>query len=164
MELFLIRHAEAVERSSELPDERRALTGRGRRQFAQCVRGLDRLRLRFDELVHSPLLRALETAELCLPLLDGETRVSTRLVRAPSATLLTELTGERVALVGHEPHLSELLTLACVGWRVLGDSEEGAPFAFEKGGVAWLRGEARVGGMQQVAFLPPRVLRALAKR
>jgi phosphohistidine phosphatase len=161
MDLFLVRHAEAVDRAAGISDERRALTARGRRHFAKCVRGLGRLGLRFDVLVHSPLLRAMETAELCVPLLDGETRVSMRLVQPPDEALLTELTGGRVAIVGHEPYLSELLTLATIGWRVLGDSEERAPFAFEKGGVAWLRGEPRVGGMQQVAFLPPRVLRAL---
>ena len=163
MDLFLIRHAEAVDRVAGISDEHRALTERGRRRFARSVRGLRKLGLRFDALVHSPLLRAMETAELCVPLLDGATRVSARLARAPDESLLSELTGERVALVGHEPHMAQLLMLACVGWRLIGEGEDEAPFAFEKGGVAWLRGEARVGGMQLIAFLGPDVLRALAE-
>jgi hypothetical protein len=38
---------------------------------------------------------------------------------------------------------------------------QGAQFALEKGGVLWLRGEPKPGGMEVVAAMPPRLLRRM---
>jgi phosphohistidine phosphatase SixA len=60
-----------------------------------------------------------------------------------------------VALFGHEPQLSELLS------RLLG-VEDAARVTFKKGGAALLdvQGEPRRGGTL-LWFLPPRILREL---
>src|SRR5262245_28298361 len=63
MDLVVVRHAIAEERSAGLPDEERALTPRGRRRMRLAVDGLRRLKLRFDRVLHSPLKRAAQTAE-----------------------------------------------------------------------------------------------------
>ena len=53
-------------------DAERPLTPQGRERFAQAVLGLQRLEVRLDRLYHSPWLRAVETAALLRPILEGE--------------------------------------------------------------------------------------------
>ena len=158
MDLLLIRHAQAVPRAADaarMRDAARRLTKRGRGQLGRTVRGLERLGLTFDRILHSPKLRSIESANALSSLLHGESTVTRRLCVAPSDQLLAEIHGERVALVGHEPHLSALVAMLV-----------GAPVAItlKPSGVAWLEGDLRPGGMQVRALLPPRVLRALAER
>jgi phosphohistidine phosphatase len=156
MELFIIRHGIAVPGSMLLADADRPLTPKGRKRFSQAVRGLQRLKVRFDRLYHSPWLRAVETAELLAPVLDGKAVDSAALARAPSQDLLDALMGERVALVGHEPWMGEL-----VAWLTTGAPPHGHVFAFKRGGVAWLEGQPQPGQMVLQAFLPPKMLRKL---
>jgi phosphohistidine phosphatase len=163
MELIVVRHELAAPASPELDDAARPLTARGRKRARKLARGLSALELRFDRLYHSPLLRALETAEALHPLVDGETRVSAELAAAPSRALLDELEGERAVLVGHEPWLSELIAWLVLGWQVIETDRSDGSFALEKGGVAWLHGEPEPGGMTLRALLPPRTLRALGR-
>ena len=157
MELFLVRHAIAVPSSEERPDAERPLSDDGRRRFGQVARGLDRMGVRLDRVLHSPWTRAVETAELLHRVLDGESSVEPALAREPDSELLGRLAGgERVAVVGHEPWMSELLALL-----VTGSKSHAGRLGFRKGQVAWLRGEAKARGMELVASLPPRVLRRL---
>lgn len=157
MQLFVIRHATAVPRGGRAPDAERRLTPKGRRRWARAVRGLERLGTTFDRLYHSPWRRAVETADALADLVDGETVATRGLAREPTAALVAQLEGERVALVGHQPWLGEL-----VGILVFGEAREGARFDLKKGAVVWLEGDPRAGGMMIRAVLPPRVLRALA--
>lgn len=166
MQLILIRHAPAGDRvewaRSGLPDEDRPLTKEGRTKMRRVVRGLRRVLESPERLFSSPLLRARETAELLLeryPDLRVETTPELEPDADPAATLawLKSLDdGQRIALVGHEPHLSGLL-----GLLVHGDpSLDTLPF--RKGGVAILELDTlRPAGARLTAFLPPRVLRAL---
>jgi phosphohistidine phosphatase len=159
MELFVIRHAIAVPGSMFLADVDRPLSPKGRKRFAEAVLGLQCLKVRFDRLYHSPWLRAVETAELLAPVLDGKAVCSPALACAPSQGLLDALRGARVALVGHEPWLGEL-----VAWLTTGVPPHGSVFAFKRGGVAWLEGQPQPGRMVLQAFLPPKVLRELGER
>jgi phosphohistidine phosphatase len=158
MELFVIRHAIAAPGSMRLADVDRPLSPKGRTRFAQAVIGLQYLKVRFDRLYHSPWLRAVETAELLAPVLDGKAMSSPALARAPSQDLLDALVGARVALVGHEPWMGEL-----VAWLTTGALPHGGVFAFKRGGVAWLEGQPQPGRMMLQAFLPPKVLRKLGE-
>lgn len=165
MDLFLIRHAEAESESADGSDERRALTRRGRRRFTREVQGLARLGVRFDRLLFSPLLRAQETAELAFDLVDGESEVVLELASAPLADFVTSI-GARpegsLALVGHEPWLSQLVTRLLV--HATGPTNTPSVLHIEKGGVVHLSGEVEEGGMSLVAAYPPLVLRKLARR
>ncbi|WP_038056715.1 SixA phosphatase family protein [Thermus amyloliquefaciens] len=164
MELFLVRHALALppEGEGEEADDRRPLAPKGVRWFRKVVRGLESLGVALDLILTSPKRRALETAELLADLLEGETRVTPHLAAPPSEALLAEIPREgRVALVGHEPYLTELLAWLLLG-DFLGASARGGlegRFLLKKGGVAWLEGEPRPGGMVLLALLPPRVFR-----
>lgn len=162
----MIRHATAVERiegASDADDAARPLTDRGRRRFRLVVRGLRRLGLDVDRVLHSPWTRAAQTADLLGRLVAGDLdevrRVTPHLAAPPRAELFADLAaagGDRVAVVGHEPWLADLLSLLTTGSTAHADA-----LPFKKGGVAWLDGTASPGGMKLIAFLPPRVLRAI---
>ncbi|MDP2313984.1 MAG: phosphoglycerate mutase family protein [Pseudomonadota bacterium] len=165
MHLYLIRHATAADAPAgttpeglpegiDAADADRPLTPRGARRFCEVVRGLERLGIGFDRVYHSPLLRAVQTAELLDGLVTGETIVSTHLAGPPSELFLTSLDGDRVAVVGHQPWLGELL-----GILTLGTVEAGRAFTWKKGGVAWLEGEPAPNGMTVRGFWAPRILR-----
>ena len=156
MQLFLIRHAIAVPASEDSEDAARPLTAEGRRKFERVVRGLDRLGVRLDRVIHSPWTRAVQTADLLHRLIDGESQVEMGLTRPPDAELAARLAGDRVAAVGHEPWMSELLALLVTGNKTHADR-----FRCKKGQVAWLEGEPQPRGMELVASLPPRILRRI---
>ena len=158
MELYLIRHAPAAPRSAGMDDALRPLTPEGKRSFATEVEGLARLGITFDRLYHSPLLRAVETAELLIPIVQGESVSTSLLADDPGLPLLRDLSGRRVALVGHEPWMSEL-----TAWLIHDDPGLSDAFVVKKGGVVWLDGEPAPGHMSLRGFFPPKVLRALSR-
>jgi phosphohistidine phosphatase len=161
VELWLIRHAPAEPTPAERRDAERALKPAGAHRFARAVRGMRRLDLRFERVLHSPLLRALQTADLLRPVLDGRTEVTPWLSAPPGDALLALVRNGpagRTALVGHEPHLSQL-----AAWLTLdGATHEAIAradlFRLQKGGVVHLAGDLRPGGMTLIGFLPPRLL------
>lgn len=156
MELFIIRHATAEERREGKDDAARKLTKAGREKWRHAVGGLDALGVRFDRLYHSPWTRAVETADEAEALIDGDRVMTERLAAEPGPELLAELTGDCVAVVGHEPWLGQL-----VAWLITSKTDAAERFLMKKGGVAWLEGEPRPGKMTLKALLPPKVLRGL---
>jgi len=155
MDLYLIRHAIAEDRRDGLRDADRALTDRGRERFAAVVEGLVRAHFRFDRVYHSPWLRAVETAEMLVPLTKGERVTVEGLARAPEPDFFASLLGDSVACVGHEPWMSDALSLLTTG------DPHGPWLRFKKGGMAWLRGRPYPGGMELRALIPPRGLAPL---
>jgi phosphohistidine phosphatase len=153
MDLFVIRHGVAEARREGLPDAERALTPKGRAKLVEIVRGVERLGVRFEVMLHSPWRRAVETAEVLAPL-SAETRVTDTLAQAPSDALLGLLDRTKMAVVGHEPWLTEL-----VAWLALGTPDHADRFVLRKGGIAHLCGDPRPRGMQIVGLYRPRVLR-----
>ena len=121
MELYVVRHGEAA-RYAPGGDADRPLTEQGARQVEAVARGLQGLGVELDALLASPLRRAQETAGLLAPALGG-IAVDTRPALdggAPASTILRELrewtrSRRRVAIVGHQPVLGELVTLASFG-------------------------------------------------
>jgi phosphohistidine phosphatase len=142
MRLLLIRHGQA---DSAPVDAERQLSFEGRRRLAAEARGLARLGVRFGRVLTSPLVRAVQTAELLEPLLagpDGAGReVADELAREPSEALLERCRGDNLALIGHEPWQGQLAS-----WLVTGDPH-GACFALEPGGVLVLDGLPQPGRM-----------------
>jgi len=163
MRLLIVRHAAAVERGEGgFADDDRPLTPEGERKFKEAAKGAAKL---FDEpamILTSPLPRALRTAEILRDAFGAG--VPLKPTTALSYGTFDELEGlvtsypkdSLVAIVGHEPTLSELLA------RLVGASEAG-PFGFKKGGMALV---ALKKGLQPGAalehFLPPKALRELA--
>jgi phosphohistidine phosphatase len=165
MKLYLVRHARAEPPRARLDDAARALTRAGRERLLEVRAGLVALGFAPERIVHSPWLRALQTAEL---LADGaiETEVHAGLASPPDAGLVAGLArlaasagaNGSLCCVGHEPWLSDLAALLC---RDEGAHESG--LELKKAGVIELDGELRPAGMRIVALLPPRVLRRVAR-
>lgn len=121
MEIFLLRHGIAEEMSATGRDEDRKLTDKGIEKLRGCARKLKCLEVRMDAVLASPYMRAQETARVVLEEW-GEPhpiRTSDALVpHAEGSRILKELSGmkaESVMLVGHEPHLSRLISLLISG-------------------------------------------------
>lgn len=164
MDVFVIRHAIAVPAEAGQDDAARELTPEGERKFRRSVQGLRELGWCFDRVLTSPWQRALSTAELLAPVVEGPTIVTDLLCDKPRPelfALIAESTGPRkkrhaTAVVGHEPWLSEL-----VAWLAFGDPRHGEAFDLKKGGMIWLEGSSVPGGMMIRAMLTPRILRSL---
>ncbi len=150
MDLFLIRHAIAEERRADLHDADRELTDKGRARFEAVVKSLGRAGFYFDGVYHSPWLRAAQTAELLEPITEGPFIETEELAQAPRAEFFASLEGQKLACVGHEPWMSDALSLLTTG------DPNTLSVRFKKGGVAWLRGTPHRGAMELRALLPPR--------
>jgi phosphohistidine phosphatase len=113
MDCVLLRHGIAVERDEwEGPDADRPLTERGAKRVAQVATGLNRLGLQPTHVLSSPLIRAIETAEIVhrsLRVRSAVQIVDELLPDAPPGRLLSilhDLQPETCVLcIGHEPHL-----------------------------------------------------------
>ena len=150
MDVFLIRHAIAEDRRAGLLDADRQLTDKGKARFEAVVQSLHRSGFRFDRVYHSPWLRAVQTAELLIPITDGPLICTDELAQPPRAEFFASLEGDAVACVGHEPWMSDAVSLLTTG------DPNGPWLRFKKGGVAWLRGIPLPGSMELRALLPPR--------
>ena len=114
MRVTLIRHAEAGDDAPR--DESRALTARGRADARRVGRALARRGVRFSLMVTSPLVRAVQTAEIVAAAVGYRGRDACRSDAADpggrrpgGGRLLASLADEKsVALVAHEPILSAL--------------------------------------------------------
>jgi len=125
MDLYVLRHGQAGERDSQkYPDDReRPLTRRGIERLTRQVRGMKSLDICPDLIVTSPLVRAAQTAEVVQDGLSNKVQLefSSGLVPwAEPREILGELgeahaTRDCVMVVGHEPHLSSLISLVSSG-------------------------------------------------
>lgn len=166
MEIIFLRHAPAGEREAWArtgrPDSERPLTLDGRRRAREAAKGLARVIETADLVATSPWARAKETAELAAKAL-GAPLVETDFLlphRSPAslAGWLSGLDGQRVVLVGHEPHLSKV-----VSWLLAGTASRSL-VALKKAQALLLKtSKAAPGGAAMVWSLPPRVLRSLGK-
>lgn len=136
MDCVLIRHGIAAERSEwEGPDADRPLTERGAKRVAQVAAGLKWLEVQPTHIFSSPLVRAVETAEILHESLRVETsvqRVDELLPDAPPDQLLSlfrDLPAECcVVCVGHEPHLGMAASVMLAG-------KPSTAFPFKKAGA-----------------------------
>ncbi len=165
MDLYLVRHAIAFDRDSVTwpADAERPLTPQGIERFRQAARGLHSLVPSVDVVLSSPYRRAWDTAlllrgeagwpppERCDALASGD-------VPALLAAIAAHASPRSIALVGHEPHLSEFAT------SLLFPLAERPAIEMKKGAVACLECAEPLTGSTAVLLwlLPPRILRRLA--
>lgn len=157
MELLVIRHGTAEAHGHPGGDGARALVEKGWKQARAVGKLLARIGCLPELVLTSPLVRARETAlGVCEEAgIDGPVEVAWLSCGADPETIVEELRAyadfERVAVVGHEPDLSELIgyLLNAAAGRV----------RMKKGAVALLRlsDGLRAGELQ--FLLPPRVMR-----
>lgn len=114
--LYLIRHGIAVERDQGIDDGDRPLTPKGRKKTQVVAQQLKQLGLTFSEILTSPLVRAAQTAEILMQAgLSDQVNVAYALAPSGSFSDWLEWLECRnypekeavVALVGHEPDLSQ---------------------------------------------------------
>jgi phosphohistidine phosphatase len=132
VDVFLIRHAEAIDETLELRDPMRHLTAAGRTQATSLG---DRLRWHDCTPTHiwtSPLVRAVQTAELVAAGLAAGVPVEVVPALAPGeseravlAALQVVAADSSVVLVGHEPGISGIgaLLLGLTDLAPLGKAE-----------------------------------------
>jgi phosphohistidine phosphatase len=166
MQLLVIRHAIAMDREehakSGRPDSDRPLTDTGRRRMRKNARGLQRISPLPDLIATSPWLRAADTARVIAETLGVERMepVDVMLPDHHPRDLAAWLNERRdlatIAVVGHEPHLGEVVT-----WLMGGD---GSNVEFKKGGACLLRIDDKVDAGSAVLLwhLTPALLRGLA--
>lgn len=174
MNLLVIRHAIAEDKerfaATGRSDDQRPLTDEGRTKMRRAAEGLRVVARRVHALASSPLVRARETAEIVAPAL-----------RAPRIELVDALRPERrfeelagwlrergtpndeddedertIAIVGHEPHLSGLVT-----WFMAGKTD--SRIELKKGAACLLEfGSAPAAGAATLKWaLTPAQLRSL---
>jgi phosphohistidine phosphatase len=159
MELYVIRHAIAEDAAPDQDDAARELTADGEKKLKAEVKGLRELGWVFDRVLTSPWARARRTAELLAPVSECKLEETPLLAMSPTRELLTLLgeSGTQVAIVGHEPWLTELIQ-----WLTLADPYRNA-LVLKKGGIAHLEGTPVPGAMKLRALLPPKILRTVAR-
>ena len=109
LDLVLIRHGIAEPRVQGLDHPERPLTARGRQRTHAVMEALLGRGLVLDRLISSPYRRALETAQLAVQVgMAPQLELDDRLRPGGSALELVQRLQGRVALVGHEPDLSQL--------------------------------------------------------
>jgi phosphohistidine phosphatase len=166
MQLLVIRHAIAEDRDAfaktERDDGERPLTSEGVRKMRRGARGLRELVPKIETLVTSPLVRAHQTADILrreydLERVDTASELEPETPLAKTTAALTRLEGDVVAIVGHEPHLSRLVT-----YLITGADQSG--IELKKGGACLVDFDghpARAAGTL-IWSVAPRILRGLA--
>ena len=145
MQLYFLRHGEADWPGWTKPDDERPLTDFGKKEVRQVAKFLNRLKVKPDLVVTSPLPRALQTAEVAAEQLKtklrqdealepgfGISELSIVLKRHPSKALM---------LVGHEPDFSSVISALTGGFIKM--SKAGVALIdidpeTEKGRLLWL--------------------------
>ncbi len=116
MKLYVVRHDRAVEWGGGMPDALRHLTAKGRSRFRETARAARGVGMAVDAIVSSPLVRAVQTADLLAEGLhfEGEVTASPILASGLSSTdlpdfLETYADCDAMAIVGHNPHFTGLV-------------------------------------------------------
>ena len=113
MNIYLVRHSRAVDEGLGLADEDRYLSSQGRDLAVRVGQRLAEVGIALDRVLTSPLVRAVQTAELFVQGLGANLEVVTLPLLAPGypPQLAVERLsgyGTSLALVGHEPTISAL--------------------------------------------------------
>ena len=159
MRLVIVRHATALPHGLPgMTDEERPLNEEGEREAVDVGVALRRLKATPTAFITSPLVRARRTAELAAAELDAPVVEDSALAsgfRYPELPdLLERHPGDPLALVGHDPDLSELVHRLT-----------GAQVSMPKSGIAAIELPARDAVAGELRWLlRPKQVHALAER
>lgn len=157
MNIFILRHGIAVERGTPGfdNDADRPLLPKGERRLRAAAAAMEQMDLSFDLILSSPFLRAKRTAEIVAKKLKLKRRLQFSSALTPDGSFkslikqLNELRPgpENVLLVGHEPYLSQLISLLVAG-------DENVAVEMKKGGLCKLEADPlRAGRCAKLAWL-----------
>jgi phosphohistidine phosphatase len=140
MNLYIVRHAIAVQRGTPdyEDDSQRPLTDKGRKKMRKIVQGLRQFDTPLNTILSSPYVRARDTAKILADefKLENQLYFSENLVPPGNFEALVDEIHEKydvenLALVGHEPMLSQLIS-----WLTTGHTD--LELNLKKGGVCYL--------------------------
>jgi phosphohistidine phosphatase len=144
MILYVLRHAIAMERSEwHKADSERPLTKEGIRKMEKAAKGMKRLGLEFDWILTSPYRRAYDTAQIVADAFKSRKKI--KIVknlasdgdpeRLTKHLALDYLSSSNLVIVGHEPYLSQLVSV----WI---GAERALSIDFKKGGLIKLSADS----------------------
>ena len=167
MELFILRHGEAGQRSHS-SDRIRPLTSAGKAEVLEIAKSLKTIGLKFDLIATSPLKRAYDTAKIVSDIFNIGNRLQVWNELAPEgqkALVFRKISQLReeyaVLVVGHQPLLGEI-----VNDMVHKGKSGPCNFILKKGGIVRLRllnkGNMPKGELRWL--LSPRILKNISKK
>jgi phosphohistidine phosphatase len=148
MNLIIVRHAEAVDRSADVREEGRYLTPEGRSFFRKTADTMKDKGINPDLILTSPLLRSAQTADILAESISYHGRLIATDELAPGFGIETlrqllqiHKEAREIVIVGHEPDLGEIVA----SLLSLPDG-----FAFKKGSAVKLKIETENSGKSAV--------------
>jgi|SRR5271166_327877 len=139
MILYILRHGIAEDRVKGRSDAERALTDEGRARTLGVAKGLRKLGIRYEALLTSPLVRAVETAAIVSeifedrPALEKLDELAAGVATATSVAALKPFARmNEVIIVGHEPGLGQIAAALLTG------SAQGLGIVLKKAGCVAL--------------------------
>jgi phosphohistidine phosphatase len=152
MELYFLRHGEADWPNWTKPDNERPLTDFGKKEVRQVAKFLDRLKVRPDLIVTSPLPRASQTAKIAAEHLKAKLREDESLApgfgMSELRTVLKRHHSKVLMLVGHEPDFTNVISALT-----------GASLKLSKAGVALLDIDPEAEEGKLLWLFPPKLAR-----
>jgi phosphohistidine phosphatase len=160
MRIYILRHAIA-EDSAKGGDTQRALSDEGRKKMKDAAAGFARMDPAIDLIYSSPLVRAVQTAEILAKAIQYPRKVETLEELSPGHTpesvvqkLKTVKKAGSVVLSGHEPNCSQLASF------LLGKAD----VEFKKGAICLIETESyNPGSGTLIWHLTPQVMRFMKK-
>jgi phosphohistidine phosphatase len=152
MQLYFLRHGEADWPHWTRPDDERPLTDFGKKEVRQVAKFLDRLKVKPNLVVTSPLPRALQTAEVAAEQLKTKLRQDEALEPGFGISelrmLLKRHGSKALMLVGHEPDFTSVISVLT-----------GASLKLSKAGVALVDFDPETEKGRLLWLFPPKVAR-----
>jgi phosphohistidine phosphatase len=152
MQLYFLRHGEADWPDWTKPDDERPLTDFGKKEVRQVAKFLERLKVKPDVVVSSPLPRALQTAQRAAEELKAKLCQDEELEPGFGITELRIVVKRHhsrvLMLVGHEPDFSSVISALT-----------GASLKLSKAGVALVDFDPETEKGRLLWLFPPKIAR-----
>lgn len=161
MDIYFLRHASAGDSSlNPAKDDERALDKLGIEQSHNVGCALAAMKVGFNAILCSPLLRAQQTAKIVAEEIGYKDKIITEPALVPGGnyqqfqTILSRYSGkDAILVVGHNPSMTEFLNKLLIG--------DDAPDAIEVKKAAIAKVEMDGSAAMLKWCLPPKVLRAI---
>lgn len=164
MNIYIMRHGLAAKPARRGKDSERQLTRKGERKLWDTAEAMEKMGLTFQAILSSPYLRARQTADIIADAFNARKHLKLTETLAPGRALKSFVAyvktlsppPENLLLVGHEPGLSEFISLLVCGDRHL-------QLNFKKGGLCKLTARALTGERCATLewLLTPKQMRAM---
>jgi phosphohistidine phosphatase len=166
MDLFILRHGEAGKRIAPgHNDARRPLTVAGEEEITEIAEALERIGIRFDIILTSPLKRAYQTADIVAKEFKAQKKMQKLQELSPEGNrfafyqkLSSFKEGTSILVVGHNPYLSEMVS------EMFADEKYGR-IDIKKGGIVRIRVTSATPKLKGELrwLITPRLLRLMSK-